>query len=389
MAARKIRHLLTAAATAAALALAIAPARGAAPARIVAVGDVHGAFDAFAGILRSASLIDDQHRWIGGKTILVQTGDVTDRGAGVKPVMDLLMALEPQASKAGGRVEVLLGNHEVMNLVGHIRDTTPEIHESFGGLAAYRDAFRPGGRYGRWLRSKNPAAVIEGTLFMHAGVSPGQEARSIKDLNRRVRADLEAWEDGLKAMVGAKLVTADATMQEAVAAAQAEIVKLEEKRVAKTLTDDDVRLARALIPVAQITTSSLFAGEGPMWFRGYATWSEEEGAAKTAALLKKYDLKRIVVGHTPLASGRIQPRFGHTLFLIDTGMLGPPTYKAGRASALEIDGDTVTAIYADERVPLSMRAGGNVRVLACSRGTAALPVRCRGRGPGKRPALVP
>src|SRR5262245_49459000 len=47
---------------------------------VVAVGDVHGDYEQFVAVLRSAKLIDSQESWSGGKTHLVQTGDVLDRG---------------------------------------------------------------------------------------------------------------------------------------------------------------------------------------------------------------------------------------------------------------------------------------------------------------------
>src|SRR6185436_3171844 len=110
------------------LALVAAPTLRAAPApRIVAVGDVHGAGDAFVSILQKAGLIDAQKRWTGGTAILVQTGDLLDRGQDVRQVLDLLMALETEAAKAGGRVNALLGNHELMNLIGETRDVAPEL----------------------------------------------------------------------------------------------------------------------------------------------------------------------------------------------------------------------------------------------------------------------
>src|SRR3990167_4962514 len=114
-----------------AAALALAPLHAAPPARIVAVCDVHGAADTFASILRRAGLINDRQRWTGGKAVLVQTGDVMDRGTGVRAIFDLLMALEPQAASAGGRVQAVMGNHEAMNLLGITRDTSPETLASF------------------------------------------------------------------------------------------------------------------------------------------------------------------------------------------------------------------------------------------------------------------
>ena len=103
---------------------------GAAPApdesskSVIAIGDVHGDFDDFVAILQHTGLIDKQHHWTGGKTTLVQVGDLLDRGPKPRDVMDLLMALEKEASKDGGRVESLLGNHEMMNIMGDLRYVT-------------------------------------------------------------------------------------------------------------------------------------------------------------------------------------------------------------------------------------------------------------------------
>ena len=93
--------------------------------RVVAVGDVHGDYGGFVEVLRSAGVIDQKLRWTGGKTHLVQTGDVPDRGADSRKAMDLLMNLEKQAAKAGGQVHALIGNHEAMNLYGDLRYTVP------------------------------------------------------------------------------------------------------------------------------------------------------------------------------------------------------------------------------------------------------------------------
>jgi hypothetical protein len=51
-----------------------------APQRIVAIADVHGAYEEFLGILQRMGLIDAGHKWAGGATIFVQVGDVPDRG---------------------------------------------------------------------------------------------------------------------------------------------------------------------------------------------------------------------------------------------------------------------------------------------------------------------
>ena len=58
--------------------------------RIVAVGDVHGAYDALVATLQNAGVIDEDLKWSGGKTHLVSTGDLLDRGAHSRRVMDLM-----------------------------------------------------------------------------------------------------------------------------------------------------------------------------------------------------------------------------------------------------------------------------------------------------------
>ena len=78
------------------------PLSAQAAARIVAIGDIHGEFDGFKRILQAAGLTDASGRWSGGRTQFIQTGDYTDRGTGTRQVLDLLMALEPQARRAGG-----------------------------------------------------------------------------------------------------------------------------------------------------------------------------------------------------------------------------------------------------------------------------------------------
>src|SRR5574341_1554327 len=99
--------------------------------RIVAVGDVHGAYDDFVAILRTTTMIDEQRNWSGRAATLIQTGDILDRGSGGRATMDLLMQLEQQAPKTDGHVLFLLGNHEVMNLIGDLRYVPREEYANY------------------------------------------------------------------------------------------------------------------------------------------------------------------------------------------------------------------------------------------------------------------
>jgi len=101
--------------------------------------------------------------------------------------------------------------------------------------------------------------------------------------------------------------------------------------------------------------------DGPLWFRGYDQWSEEEGVAQVSKLLEAYKATHIAVGHTVQKGGRIRPRFGNKVFLIDTGMLSS-YYPGGKASALEIRNDAkFTAEYMDQQVVLLEPAAVSLR----------------------------
>jgi hypothetical protein len=313
--------------------------------RIVAICDVHGADTSFAAILKRAGLIDEQQRWSGGNAILVQTGDMTDRGAGMRAALDLLMSLEKQASRAGGRVHALLGNHEIMNMLGEMRDSSPEIFATFGGEEAMREAFGPRGTYGRWLRSHQVVLEIDGWIFMHAGIDPSFSDASLGEINRRARREISEWDDGVKLLERRKLVSRSPKLLDAAQAAQQELERL----VSGPNRDEpDVRRdAAALLPLANIGTSSLFSPNGPLWFRGFASWGDSEGDAQLSALLDKFDAQRFVTGHTVQPQGRINERFGGKLYLIDTGMLDGRFFPSGRPSALEIIDNTARPLYLD------------------------------------------
>jgi hypothetical protein len=101
--------------------------------RVVAVSDIHGAYDALVATFQEAGIIDNDLHWSGAETHLVITGDLLDRGPDSRQVMDLIMRLEREAEIAGGQVHQLLGNHEVMNLNGDVRYVSDEEYAAFSG----------------------------------------------------------------------------------------------------------------------------------------------------------------------------------------------------------------------------------------------------------------
>jgi hypothetical protein len=312
--------------------------------RVVAVGDVHGAYDNLVTVLRFAGILDARDRWAGGQAQLVQTGDLLDRGKDGRKVLDLLMRLEGEARKAGGRVHALLGNHEVMNMMGDLRYVNAEEYEAFrardsadrreaflrsvtrrarerakaAGEAFDETAYRAKiekdvplgfvertralsaeGEYGKWLRQRPVMVRVNGVVFLHGGLTPEVAALGCEAINATVRREL---------------------------------------------TDD-------MAKTRQSPQATLAAGEnGPLWYRGLAKDDESILAPQVDQVLKSLRARAIVVGHSVTGTGRILARFGGRVVGIDVGM---GDVYGGNLAALEVGADgSLTALYPDRREEL-------------------------------------
>ena len=355
------------------------------PGRVIAVGDVHGNLDGLVAILQKTSLIDHGRRWSGGSATLVQTGDLLDRGPQSRAVLDLMIALQKEAPRRNGRVLVSLGNHEVMSMMSDLRYVVPEDYAAFAdgrseqrrktafqnyskqqaergrsvneaawmqahapGSIERQEAFGPQGAYGRWLRDLPAVNTVDASIFLHGGISPELSAWTVGKINASVRAELQAFDKYKQYMVDNKIAFPFFTFDELVSTAKAEVDTLKSKQKPGDETPEDIRMLEEFLRLG----SWLSVNEnGPLWFRGYSVWPDEEGEANLARLTQAFKVKRIVAGHTPQPNGEIRRRFGGMVYLIDTGMLSS-YYPGGKAAALEISGDRIRAIYLDTQTEL-------------------------------------
>lgn len=352
--------------------------------RIVAVGDVHGNLDGLTAILQKSGLIDRASRWIGGKATLVQVGDMVDRGPRSRGVLDFLMALQKEASRQGGSVRISLGNHEVMNIMGDLRYLVPSDHEAFVdsrseqrrtsafrdysrletrngrvadqaawtkahplGFVEHREAFGPQGKYGKWLRTIPAINKVGDTIFLHGGINPALNARSIDQINSAINSEIFLFDRITRYMIDNNLALPFFTLEEFLSAADAEVKRIQLKLPTEQ-TDEDRGRIQILQGLLQSGNWLSVHDNGPLWFRGYDRWSEEEEAAgMLPSLAQVLGAKRFVVGHTIQPNGDVRGRFGGMVFLIDTGML------RGSVSALEISNGRVRAIYLDREMDLN------------------------------------
>ena len=320
--------------------------------RIVAIGDVHGALSGLTGLLEATALIDGEGRWSGGNAVLVSLGDLVDRGPESRAAMDLLRRLQTEAAAAGGRVIVLLGNHEVMNLTGDLRDVSAAEIASYGGAAGHLAAFAPDGEYGEWLLGLDVLALVGETLFVHGGLSSILQGASISDVNARVRQSLSVLIRNGKTLQDAGILVAGPDGVDLLTAA----FQIARKQPPHELTAQAVpaELRAVLEEFVSAGESALFGINGPLWYRGTALCHPLLESSALQNVLDHYGAKRVVLGHTPTARRSPALRQGGRAVAIDTGML-TSVYR-GAPYALVIEED-MFAIGADGiRSPVLLEA---------------------------------
>jgi len=303
--------------------------------KIIVVGDIHGDYDRFIEILKATGVVDDELHWAAGNAHFVQTGDVMDRGPDARKILDLLMRLEKESEEAGGKVHVLLGNHEELNLTGSAFSNPDYVtRDQFVSFLpeSYRrqqedslrkkivEARRRGRRtsgelsldalwnsqlkspsaqrlyvlnlneeYGPWLLRLNVAIKINDVVYVHGGISEKYSKWGLKEINDRYRMELT----------------------------------------------DICRALRNAAPPRIAQPSIVYRGDSPLWYRELATVPEEDLTEEVDAILENLGAKAMVIAHTPkiARTPKDMQRFGGRVWIVDTGIARA---YGGPASALII-----------------------------------------------------
>ena len=328
--------------------------------RVVVFADVHGAYQELVSVLREAAVIDESLHWRGNDTHLVSLGDLLDRGPDSRKVLDLLMRLELEARDAGGAVHVLLGNHEVMNIVGDLRYVSGAEYAAFagsdddrlreeawqlvheqepatlradfdsmfpGGYFAHRRAFSPTGRYGAWLLMKPFLLTINDTAFVHAGLPEMVARLGLEATNQTLHSELAEYLRSWRA------IETELTLARPVSFLE------RPETVAGRGAEQQSKSLLAM------QGAEVFTPKGPTWFRGQALCYPYTEAENLDGALTKLGVSRVVVGHSVSPTGRALSRFDGRVILLDTGMLAP-IYK-GSPAALIFNDDRWSVAYTD------------------------------------------
>ena len=276
------------------------PTRLDAAERVIAIGDLHGDLDAARQALLLGGAIDTNDRWVGGDLVVIQTGDILDRGDEEEAVIALFQRLQEEAEQAGGAVHVLNGNHELMNAYRDYRYVTPGGYADFEDAAAVDTtdsllaalepnqrgraaAFAPGGPFALLLAQRNTVVIVGNSLFVHGGILPEHVDRGLESMNEEIRAWLRAE------------------------APQPEWIR---------------------------------GDRSPVWNRLYSDAPNVAACDTLSSVLDRLGVERMVVGHTVQRTG-VTAFCGGRVWCIDVGM---PDHYGGRPAVLEIRGDEVRGL---------------------------------------------
>ncbi len=295
-----LRSLLLVMAIAAGTSQSLPAQQKSSPERLVAIGDLHGDLQATRRTLRLAGAVDSTDRWIGGRLVIVQTGDILDRGGDEREILALMDRLSIEAEQAGGAIHLLNGNHELMNAYFDFRYVTDSGFRAFADeadpgvtlpekvTAEQRGralAFRPGGPIATTLAGRKTMLVIDGTAFVHGGILPEHARRGLDEMN----GEVSAWLKG--------------------AAPQPEWIR---------------------------------GDSSPVWSRLYSKEPDTRACETAREALRILGVRRMVVGHTVHHEG-ITPHCDGAIWAIDVGM---SSYYRGPTQVLEIRGDSITVLRA-------------------------------------------
>jgi hypothetical protein len=173
------------------------------------VSDVHGHVEDLVVALRGARLLDVGRAWCGGQSRLTFLGDYFDRGPDGIAVVDLIRRLQEEAAASGGRVEAMIGNHDVLAL-GMRRFGDRPVPSDLGSRRSFARSWELNGGKARdqqrltdehvgWISGLDSIRLAGPDLLLHSDTTEylrwGDTVERVNDEIRTVLAgdDLEQW----------------------------------------------------------------------------------------------------------------------------------------------------------------------------------------------------
>lgn len=254
--------------------------------------DLHGDFLTTVTLLHEVGAVDDRGRWRpasgGQKSILIQLGDIADRGPDSPAIYELFWRLAAEASAVGDEVYQLFGNHEVMNMMDQTHyiafREVKTYYKGSGEMA--KKVWDPLTGYlgNRILSTFLPILQIGDLVFVHAGMTPAVAAGD--PTGGKTPGGWWSFQDVHKQFVDGIIAY-------------------------KRNDQDGVRRAAWLLE----------GNNSPVWTR-VLSGGYRETKAICSQIKEAHELRNITrqfVGHTPTRSSGIELRCDNSYVMMDTG----------------------------------------------------------------------
>ncbi len=229
---------------------------------VFVVGDVHGKYNNLISILQQGQVIDASLNWNANRNHLVIMGDIFDRGHNVIKALWFLYDLERQARSAGGKLSILLGNHEIMIFTHDTRYVSnKELLVARYHQAEYHEMFDiHHSVLGNWLAQQLGLLKIDNLLFAHGGITFPYANITVDDLNKILYTYLH--EDNFAALLKRSMSTRN-------------------------------RCFSSAFPDA---FNFFFDPRSIFWYRDFVLKDDNE--ADLDLILKRYNARHLIVGHS-------------------------------------------------------------------------------------------
>jgi len=277
--------------------------------RIIVIGDIHGDYNMMIQLLKIGKLIDDNNKWIGKDTFVVQVGDQIDRcrpinqschnkfstkndeGNDIK-ILLFFSDLHVQATKYGGAVFSLLGNHELMNVDGNFKYVSYTGLKELHNIDTRRQMFSKGQPLANFLAcTRHMILIIGSNLFAHAGlISIISENYGIESINQIMSLYLFN-----------------------------EIDKYNNFTMYDNIMNKSHKINSTML------SELLYSSESPLWTRYYGNLpsiseNTDNLCNRNLNILKEiYKVDKIFVGHTPMLENGITSVCNNKVWLTDFG----------------------------------------------------------------------
>ncbi|KAH8738513.1 hypothetical protein FG386_001895 [Cryptosporidium ryanae] len=234
--------------------------------RVVVIGDIHGDLKSLVTCLYLSGITDKNFNWAANNTMLIQIGDIVDRGPYAFQIYKLFNKLRNQAPLYNSKFIGLIGNHEIMNLCGQLQYVTNEDIETYGGSENRMFEWSDNGFIGKYVKTLKLVVRVNDSLFVHAGLHPKYAKVGINMLEQN----------------------------------------------SKYLLND-------IYKHCDDYNSLFFSEDGPLWTREISLGSDDISCSLVKDTLNILNLNRMIIGHTIQLDNRINLKCNNSLYLVDTG----------------------------------------------------------------------